>query len=443
MYHKYLKKSNEKKVPTVFLFFYLFFLFFFINRYFKNIRQPIISKAINLTIIDQLEVINITDRSAVVFWRTKKKLPSSLIFGTESKKVETELNDIRSINNLPYISYNHFVYLKDLMPGRKYYFKIKVFDQIFQDGNQPLAFKTKNNFIAFNNIPPFFGKVKKDREKIDDGVIILTIDGAELLGDYLKENGEWVIPLHYLIKKNTDEQFYPKENTKVSIKIFNNNHSMEIKTFFSNLHNLPKEIIFGQSYDFYSFDKEKNVLSEKINKNFNRNFDIIFPKEGAVIPGRKPLIKGISNPNSKIKVIFDNPRQIYEIFSDKDGIWLLSPFYDLNFGKRIIIVSGEFDGKSVKLERSFVIPKSGELVLGEATLSAQTKPKEEITPILTSTPTPFETLTPTISTTTDLTYERQNINPTQPMPVSGFEVSYFKVLGIFFVIIGAVFYFFL
>lgn len=433
MLYSNLLNQKKKSVPTLFLIIYLVIVFFGLNNFFlgkKFSNQS--TKAREKDNLDRIQIMNVTEKTASIYWQTRQKTSSWILFGENENQLTKSAFDERDFKEGKTDFFNHFVSLKNLKPGQTYYFVIVTPQGIIKRKNKPFFFNTKKQPSSGNTIKPLSGRVV-NKKNINDGVIILEIEGADPLGNYIKESGEWIIPLYYITRKGTADFLIPDKDTHVKISILNGKHEKsEIKTLFGLLNSLPEEIILGKDYIFMEKGKEK-VLSRMNEADKKKEIEIIFPKENSAIPGKKPLIKGIAKPEEKIKVYFDNPKQIYEIYSDRDGIWQLSPFYDLLPGKHELkIVTKNFSGKEIEMRRSFIILKSGESVLGEATPSANISPT---TPVYISPTSIVFSPTPDYQSLIEPTISYLSPTLSSP-PVSGINYSMLIFLGSILIIFG-------
>lgn len=422
--------QKEKKIPLPVAILIIFFMVGGIVNFFKT--QPATKTQASGIKISKLEILNLTDNSAVIFWQTDIPSLGWVYFGTKENQLNQMAFDIRDIKNQKKQWINHFVPLKNLTPNQTYFFLIANEKGIIKKGNQPFSFKTKLQRPKLTNLSPATGKVyQKNGLPLKNGIVILKIEEAEPLGDLTKETGEYLVPLYYITKKDSFEFFQPSFKTPVIIEIFDEekNYSL-IKTTFEKTTPLPQPVIIGKNYDFTN-DNEK-VLSavEKNEKIILPKITIIFPKENAVISGKKPLFKGTALPQKKIKVVINPEKQIFEIYSDKDGVWSLIPFYELKPGKyQLIVTTNNEKENPITLTRNFIIGKSGEAVLGEATPSADLSPTSTPTPFQNPTSTPTSVFTPTPTTV-------YVASPTLSPPISGINFLYIVILSISLIMVG-------
>ena len=220
-------------------------------------------------------------------------------------------------------------------------------------------------------------------------------------------DGSWLISLNKIYNKNDLSLLTVSNKEKINIEIINNDGEGAIITAnLSKVSPLPQTIVFEENKNF-SFIDENNVLSASTNLTGSTNLkgDIIYPKEGVLIPGKIPLIKGVGMPKTPIEITV-NSKKTYSaiITSDAGGNWSYLLPEDLELGPHTIIIkTKDKEGKLLTITRKFtIIAQEGNegRVLGTAT--------GEPTIILTMTPVP-----------TDITYYPTTTIPTQTPPVSG------------------------
>ncbi len=153
------------------------------------------------------------------------------------------------------------------------------------------------------------------------------------------------------------------------------------------------------------------------------DIDIIFPKENALIPGTRPLIKGVGIEGKPLRAVLQPSGRIFETTISSNKIWQFQPTFDLAAGKHTLEITTQNEaGGQIALKRTFSIEKSGESVLGDATPSATLTPVASPTAeLITETPAPTEVL-PTL---------------VPSLPQTGNNILPFGIISMMLVIIGA------
>lgn len=423
--------QNQKRIPTPFAIIFLFLIMIGLSSTLNQQKKVAIKAAKNQLV--RLEIINVTNNSATIFWRTPEKLISWLVYGEEKNQLNNQVFDERDVEGKREARFNHYAILKNLKPNKKYFFEIVTSKEVIkQKDNKPFSFSTKVQLPQPVNLPPARGRIQnRNGTPLVDAIVILKIEGADPLGDRTKDKGEWLIPFFYLTKANSNDFFQLEKNNLVTIEIISEEGEKSIVKALVKKITPLKTIIIGKDYEFLT--EEEKVLSEITqNRSSFQKIDIIFPKEGSAIHGKKPLFRGLALPRKKVKIIIESKlRQAVEVYSDEDGVWKLIPFYDLEPGNnKIILITEDEKGKEITLTRNFIISKSGEGVLGEATPSAELTPSP-----VKETPTP----TPLIETPTSLPPTPTKsffLTPTPSPIISGIDFFPLTVLATALIFLG-------
>lgn len=381
-----------------------------------------------------IEITNITANSASIVWHTPQKTTGWVVWDENKENLSERAFDDRDGVKQTSSYTLHYVTIKNLAENTTYFFNILSNNQKkTAPDHAPFFFKTSARYTIQNSIKPAFGKViNTNGEPVANGLVLLKIDGAVPLSTLTKTTGEWLIPLYYLYNSKTGQTLIPTPETPLSIEIYNDlNQFASVTTTVAHVSPVPQTTVIGQKYRFQ--EETTNVLG---NTNINPSSNtpptiiaIIFPKEAAIIPGRRPLIKGTAPPGTVITLTI-RPRlkktilQSASVKSDSDGIWTFIPSFNLpEENHTVTITATDITGQLVSKTRSFTIAQSGSAVLGEAT------PEASLTP--TSLP---SVLSPTLQPTAAKT-------PTPSAPVTGIADFSLPLIGTGLLILGAGFLF--
>lgn len=345
------------------------------------------------------EVTNITENSASIVWRTTQKTIGWVTYGEDKNNLENVGLDDRDASTQKHSSTLHHVTIKNLKANTTYFFTIT-------NNTALLFFKTAPTAAVQNSIKPAFGKaLHKNGTPLAEGLVILKIDNAVSLSSLTARTGEWLIPLYYLHNKTTNKPLRATAETPVIIEVYNDlQEQASAVTTISHISPLPQTIVIGQKYEFK--EEKINVLAGKNdNSDSSRTtntIDIIFPKELAIIPGRRPLIKGTAPPLTDVTITIRTTSakpliSTATVTSNADGIWSFIPTVQLaEEAHTVTATSIDATGRTLTQTRVFSIAKSGESILGEATPAATitavpTSPAPSAVPQPTSAPTAIPT----------------------------------------------------
>lgn len=406
----YLPKSP--KIPTVVFLLVILTVFIFLSKLFGTNAPP--SSAAK-SVLDQLQVVNLSYNQAAIFWQTHEKSRGWLIYSDNPNSLTSVALDDRDIEEKKNEYVNHLVTLKNLKEGKTYYYKLISNDRLIEDaGNSAFSFKTAGSLSSSSNVKPAYGKIiSKSGTPLENASVILQVPGTYSLVAFTKSGGDWLLPLNNLIDLKTGKSKMVNPDDKINIEIYDEDGGKTSIVALTNLISpLPQTLIIGKDYSFLT---SNNVLSATTDTSQKKSvvLDVIFPKEAAVIPGTRPLIKGSAKPGSEVIVTVNSQKTYtFRVKADGEGIWRVSFPEGLEPGlHKIGVTYSDQNQTNSSLVRSFTIAKSGEQVLGLAT--------PEATPIASASPTFM--LTPTnISTyAATLTPPTAGSNPAGIAIISG------------------------
>lgn len=446
---------QEKKIATPIAFLFLLIVFFI--TYFAMKKLPIFFKklpAVSIkakdNTVEKIEITNLANNSVSIFWKTQQKETGWVIYGENKDILDMTSSDSRDSTSEKKYYLIHYAVLKDLKENKTYFFKIITNKGVFSSfNNAPFEFTTSSEFNRTTDLKPAFGKViNKNGKPVSGGVVILRISGVYSLSALTSDAGEWLIPLYFLKTYDAKNFLLPSPDTLTTIESINNEGEMSlVTTTLKNISPLPQTIVIGINFQFK--EEKTNVLSTSTAENSAdldkiNDVDIIFPKENAVIAGKKPIFKGTARPFEKIKVVISqklnkNTRQ-FEIYANDKGIWNLTVPYSFNPGDyNIFIETKDKKNKTVKVNHNFAILKSGESVLGEATPEATiTLSAPSVAPSATLPPIPSPTLGVIISPTITSPKETETSTPvlSEVPPQTGINFIPFSIMGVVLIMAG-------
>ncbi|QQS43920.1 hypothetical protein IPM65_07355 [Candidatus Roizmanbacteria bacterium] len=354
------------------------------------------------------EVVNVSPRQIGVFWETDEPDEGWIMYGENDSSLDLIALDERDIKSEKTKRKYHYALLKNLQPDKVYYYKIVSNNELIshEDGG---AFEsmTLEESAAMTSLSPIYGKViQTNGQPAKSAYAMLIVGNAYPLMTMTGNTGEWLIPLQYLANKQTRSSVPVTDDALITIQLFDDENRSMVRSTINRSRPIPQPITLGNNYSFIA---ETDVLAvQNTNKKsevpVRRDIvDIRFPKQGAVIPGVAPLIKGYGIPGKAAEVTIDSkPEFSSRVIVDEKGEWNVPVKTSIKPGKYTLTVQTEdAKGDIVQLEREFTLIKSGERVLGE---SDEATPSGSITPstaptviVSTATPTPTTVRSPTPS----------------------------------------------
>jgi len=428
MIYSELYLRQKIKLPTVIGFLLVIFVTVVFSRFFLGLAST--SKA-SLKVAKRVEIVNISPGQVTIFWQTDKAESGWVAYGEEERNESKIVLDEKDLNNIGQKKGQykvHLATLKELMPGKKYFFKMVTDNNqiIAQPDGHSFSFVTpQNNLNSLQNVSPAFGKILQSNsiDPLINSYIILSVPGGYPLLTQIKSEGDgsWLIPLSQIYSKDSQNVLTISDKDKIIIEIITSeDEESTITTIKSKISPLPQTIVFIKDKNF-SFTEDENVLSATSNSttSTNNQIDIIYPKEGMLIPGNIPLIKGMGLPKTVIEITVNSKKTYSTITtSDVNGNWSYLLPEDLELGPHTIqLKTKDREGKPLIMQRNFtIVALQGNegRVLGTAT--------GEPTIIFTTTPIPPIPTTPF------------NITTTPPVSGNNFSWTIFSSLSL--IIIG-------
>lgn len=385
--------------------------------------------------VRRVEVVNLDSQGTGIFWQTKDRQVSWLIYGKRANNLNKIKYDSRDLISNQKKRANHYVELNQLDEDTDYFFRLITKKMVISrpDG-KPFHFHTLVSHTANIAEKPAYGKViNQVREPMVGEIVILKTARSLPLLTFTKSTGEWLIPLTALIDKKTKDYLTLSPTEIINIEIIDEEGlTSHITVSRNNISPLSEVTVLGKDYSLVKTNENVLSASDAYKTNGSslpiEKIRIIYPKKNSIIPNSFPLIKGTALPLQEV-VITIKAKSTYttRVRANKTGVWFLMTPINLEPGRyQLSIKTNNGKGKAVIKEREFVIAKSGEQVLGEATGSAN---------IISPTPTiflPSPTNSPSHNGRT-ITVSPQSTSKT---PISGFDVSKLSIVSASLITLG-------
>jgi hypothetical protein len=342
----------------------------FLTFYFSSSSTP--TRASQNALIKR-EIVNPTTTQIGIFWETEEQTTGWVIYGTDPDKLTSTASDERDSSTKTKYKL-HYALLKNLKPNTNYYYRIVNNNQITSDlDGSPFVIKTANNLAVASDAQPAYGKVAlKSGSAATNTIVLIQIENTYPLLAITKATGEWLIPMQYIMGKADNTAMLLKPNDVVHIQIMNEDDMVtKVNVRVDKLSPLPQTVVLGNNYEFTG--NQNDVLSATTSTAEERpsegGIDILFPKQKAVIPGQKPLIKGTAVPGASIDIQLNSqPKFNLSTQANDRGDWIATvpkPLPPREY--TLVMTTTDSQGQPVVIARTFTIAKSGEQVLGEAT----------------------------------------------------------------------------
>lgn len=415
---------KEKRIPTLLA---LIILIFGVGGavYLDQSTQQLQSSAASTAKPLDIHFTNISDNSFVVSWITEQPAIASVVIkdGTSSIIYIDDLDN----DNIPRPRSTHYVTIKNLKENTSYSVKIVSGDLKCSNNDlcPTLTQKTAPKLPILSALPPARGNLITQADLPAQGTIVyLTIGKSYPLSGRVDTSGLWVIPLANLLTQDLlsrleiadndiiqiTAQLSPSETTQalIDVKSIRENltiPAMQIGKTYNFVNLLSKKGLFANSTNQrilgtqIQVNKIPIISTAEISKN---TIDILFPRQDQdVTTDNRPRLRGTGIPGKQLLITINSTPQTGRVTVTSDGAWEFRPSRPLSPGTHhISIQSYDETGNLVTLSKTFIVLKSGESVLGEATTSATLTPTIylSVTPFTTPTITPSY-VSPTLSTT--------------------------------------------
>ncbi|MDP4011533.1 MAG: hypothetical protein Q8P72_04910, partial [Candidatus Roizmanbacteria bacterium] len=356
-----------------------------------------------------------------------------ILYGKNPKNLDSIAFDERDSGGEKEKRVYHFALLRNLDPSTKYYYKIISNNEVIQsEGTDTFSADTLDDSEQATIFSPMYGSVYySNNEPAGKTLAMLIVGNAHPLIAVSGSTGEWLIPLQYLINKDTSSAVSIGENDPITLQLFNDTQRSMVRSTFERSRPLPESIILGNNYSFIA---DSNVLSAQdsnpsLKESSQTQVEIRYPKQDAVVPGVAPIIKGYGIPREYVNIHIDSkPEFSARARVDENGEWDIPVKTKILPGTYTLTATTKGkNGKTVQLSRRFTLIKSGEQVLGE---SNEATPSGTLTPSVN--PSGILSLTPKLSVTVIVTTP----TPIPPPPVSGLNIVPYVFAGVGFVVLG-------
>ncbi|MCL4339071.1 Ig-like domain-containing protein [Patescibacteria group bacterium] len=433
---------KEKRIPTILA---LFILFAGIGStlFFDRSAHTFTSSAKNPIIPQEVHISNISENSFTVSWLTSTPVTAIAKITGNSIPTITLIDDLDN-DNIQRPRTTHYITFRNLNPDTAY--TVQIFDNNTNCPNSiycpTIKLKTGTKLPTAPSLPPAKGKIIDITGKAADGAIVyLTLGKSALLSGRSDSLGLWVIPLNNIRNQDLLSHIEIADTDLLQISAYvapqqTTSGVVDVLSIRQNLQ-IP-DMIVGNNYNFINLISKRDLLaqindqkilgaqtkanSEKISgssvgADSIGGYNLIFPSSnGDYTSDTQPRFRGIGPKGKQILVTVRSSPQSAKVTVDQNGNWYWRPSQALSPGTHYISIQGYDDyGNPVKITREFIVFKSGEQVLGEATASAT------LTPSPTSTPTPVPTNIPPLPTNTPAPTP---INSPIPSPTSAPTIAY-------------------
>ncbi len=392
--------------------------------------------------LKKMQIVNLTSNGTGVVWEVKNN-PTDIQWvewGESMNIMDHKSPPGAGTGSLKYMS------ITGMEANKIYYVRIRSYAGVYTwEGKRAIQLKTPKVSQAYPQTPAYGKVLYPSGRAYTNGIVFFEVEGYVPQVAFTKETGEWLVSLNGFVDKKTNVITSIKDNAKVTIRIPSSPETVVVTTA-KQIAPMSKIMVIGTSSTFLAQGAgNESVLgatTEKAQQEVKQP-SITYPKEGALIPGNTPLIKGTAVENKELNVLIQGPKKqySYRVVADGNGDWLVQYPLALEPGRYVVsATTQDRSGFKLTLRRTFSIIKNGEQVLGEATGSPTLAPTAVPTIPAIPTPTtasvqPTTALSPTAAIPTVLVPTQFVPSPTPPR--TGGEISGYLFTAAVCIVLGA------
>ena len=397
-------------------------------------QDSIPTRASKRALLDH-QIVNISQKQLGIFWEIDTADEGWILYGKNPNNLDMTAFDERDIDGEKEKRIFHFALLRNLEPASTYYYKIISNNEVIQSDNTGIfSVITLDDTVHSANFSPIYGSVFfPNNNPADKTLIMLIIGNTHLIMAVSGSTGEWLIPLQYIIDKNSSKAVQFSENDPITIQMFDDAKRSLVRSTIERSRPLPQPVILGNNYSFITDPDVLAAADTPRSTNGGRQkvrVEIRYPKQNAVIPGTAPIIKGYGIPGEYVSVqINSRPGFSARVSVNQDGEWDVPVKIKIPAGTYILHAQTKtITGSTVEMNRRFTLIKSGEQILGES---------DEATPSGTITPSTKPSVTVIITTPTpSITGISGTPTITPSPPVSGLNIVPYVFAGVGLMVFG-------
>lgn len=429
--------QKEKRIPTIFALLIIFIGIGF-TVFLDRLEQSNITSAKAYSVAEDIRFSNISDSAFNISWFTSSPSIGTVEILNDKGKM-TYIDDLDN-DNIPRPRTNHYITVKNLAENTVY--TVKILPPSGRcDKNEKicpvLTQKTGNKLPNFSSLSPVRGSlISASNQGVSGAIVYITVSKSALLSSRTDSSGLWVIPLTNLRSLDLLSRIDISDNDIVQITAIIESGQMstavvDIRSVRGGMAIPPLQI--GNNHNFINLLTQTGLTADSGNQKIlgtqidnankikdisktNLKYDIQFPLyDNDTTTDNQPRFRGTGIKNAPILITINSTPITGRIVVESDGTWSFRPPVSLPPGNHTVSIQAyDEKGGLITIIRKFIVLKSGERVLGEATNSATLTP---YVPSPTNIPAPSITISPTLNPYPSVTSTPvQTIIPTNIFP---------------------------
>lgn len=222
-----------------------------------------------------IQITNVSDTSFTAIYTTDNSVIGTITMGTNPNALdEIILDDRDQLSQVINKYQTHTISANNLKPNTKYYFLITSGSNTILNNGSPFEITTGPEIdSAPLSQGPITGKViNPDGTSPQDGIVLIKINDAEILSSFLKNDGNFTVPLSTL-RNSALTNFYPLDaSAKINIEIYSSSLKSQINVSADQISPIPL-ITLSKNYEL-----SEKAQTQPIKSSRSASFrDLIFP----------------------------------------------------------------------------------------------------------------------------------------------------------------------
>ena len=222
MNHHHIYTRGDRKIPGIAILLFLLVLVGGMSFLFTRPRVADKNERVATNVkIDRLDVVNLRDRSATIFWETEKTTTGHVVYGNTPDNLTMTAYDELDPPGTSHPRVHHVVQLKGLQPNSEFFFKLNV-DGAVIGQSEAVAYTSKTSRVlpSTSNLEPVYGDiVRMNGAPEKNAVVILTIAESKSLLTRTGKDGTFLFSLCCVLNSQNDEPFFPTDDEPVRIHV--------------------------------------------------------------------------------------------------------------------------------------------------------------------------------------------------------------------------------
>lgn len=420
----YARKSLLDKQLPAYLGFFVLLVTLGLTLFLSGNAILFVTKAAAGSDPKNIQISNITDASFTISYTTDAPETGSISYGPDTSLAQVALDDRDQQASGAAEHQIHFITVKNLAPGTKYYYAIISGSQKAENNGVPFEITTAA-WSQEQTSPS--GQTMSGSVSLSDGsvpteaMIYVNADGGQQLAAIINPDGTYQLPLDGLQSSTASTGASLSPDTVLQLQVVTPTQGSTAKVLLNAANQIPK-IIIPQNYDFTLGPEPSTEPSQSASG--SASFPVVTPQpvtspqittptDAQAFKDQQPTFTGMALPNTEVDITIKSQQEIQaKLTSDNSGAWQFRPPVTLAPGNHTITISSiNAAGIIQTISRSFTVYAQGSKFI-EPSVSPVASPSAVPTPLVLPTAKPAPTATPTSAPTPTV-----NIQPTIPAPV--------------------------